>query len=258
MRKLCGDLTEEVQETMVEHTSAFRVRPGALASVAGLVIVPVVLAHILTFYLHRAFGTELTKDLKYFFYLDQERNLPTFFAVCLWLLNVALFLLLWNIRRREGRLQVIWLFLACLFCCLAIDEFAGIHEWLTPHVRLALGATGSLYYAWIVPYGLGVLLLAGVMLPVLRRLERRVALWYCAAAVLFVGGAVGMEMLAGLQQQTDARLESHRYFWLTTLEETLEMCGLTVLFYASLLQVQGKCREITFRFPPAGGPVDSA
>ena len=77
MRKLCGDLAEEVQETMVEHTSAFRVRPGALASVAGLVIVPVVLAHILTFYLHRAFGTELTKDLKYFFYLDQERNLPT-------------------------------------------------------------------------------------------------------------------------------------------------------------------------------------
>ncbi len=47
-----------------------------------------------------------------------------------------------------------------IYTFLAIDETAQIHEKLIAPIRVAFGLTGALYFAWVIPYGIGVLVLA--------------------------------------------------------------------------------------------------
>ena len=76
--------------------------------------------------------------------------------------------------------------------------------------------------------------------------ERR---WFLLSAALYVGGAVGMEMINGKFHETYGR-RNVPYHLLTALEETLELAGVTVFTYALLTYLMSLRATVTVRLVP--------
>lgn len=133
------------------------------------------------------------------FNLNEERNVPALFSTVLLLAAAAL---LWHIRahqqQRGARDVARWTVLAVGFVYIAIDEFGEFHELLIVPGRELLGgrSAGLFYYAWVIPATAIVLVLAGYFLGFLLRLPARTRLGFITGGLLFVGGAIGIEMLS--------------------------------------------------------------
>jgi len=184
----------------------------------------------MAYYLPEFPGRDLAASL---FYMDNEQNVPTLCSTLLLLVSAILCAMIAHAHHRErGSYVPHWVALALIFSVLALDEFASMHERATLKVRALLGIeSGALRWAWVVPAGLAVVIFVFVYLRFLGHLPRstRRGLW--AAGILFVGGAIGFEVLSGPSYVPGAEEQSMAYVFLTTLEETLELLGVTLLVY---------------------------
>ena len=142
------------------------------------------------------------------FELDEENNLPTWFSSFL-LLNNAFFLYL-IAREKKDKFRFHWLILAFGFLVLSIDEVAGVHESFNTAVDIN----------WAIPAGIVVMLVGLAYIPFLLSLPRRLAILFIVSGVLFVGGAIGVELLS-----EDMDDEAMPYGFATALEEGMEMLG---------------------------------
>ena len=184
------------------------------------------------------------------FDLKSEGNIPTFFSGCLFLINAILLTLFWQTQRHNGaRSQRIWLFLAVLFVFLAFDEDFQVHELLIDPLREGLGTSGVFYYAWVIAYGGAVVVLGLVFLPVWWRLSKSVKLWLALAAIVYLLGAVGLEMAGGAYYESIQGEGGIIYGALYTAEETLEMAGLIIFTYSLLLMIRKNSAGMTISIP---------
>jgi len=162
-------------------------------------------------------------DRTEYFLLAHERNPSTWVSAAALALAA---LLAWAVGR--GRRDVgTWNLVAVIFAVMSLDEVATFHERMA---ALPLPGIGSRGWA-----GAGLLLVALVGIRLVRwvlalQIDLRVAL--LAGGVLFVGGAVGIEVLAGNHQSAHGE---DTWFWvLSTVEENLELLGVLVVVRALL------------------------
>jgi len=101
-------------------------------------------------------------------------------------------------------------------------------------LRSALNTTGYFYYAWIIPYGIAVALLAIFLTPFLCRVGGKMVAWLGLSAATFLSGAVGLEMVSGRYLENVSEQKNLFYAFIVTGEESLEVVGLIMLIYASL------------------------
>ncbi len=203
---------------------------GSLVFVAGVLVVIHLLGVVSTY----AFGHGNVFGLVPFFNLDLEGNAPTWFSSVLAVVGAALFLLLWRQVLVDGKRSRAWLFLSFIFVYISIDEFTAIHERIILPVREGLDLSGLFYFAWVVPYGLAVAIIAVALAPFLRRLELEARRRFIVAAVVYLSGALGLELIGGrLFESLEGR--NLTYDLVVMCEETLEMAGLILLIRAQLL-----------------------
>ena len=154
------------------------------------------------------------------FDVDEENNLPTWFSEFLLLTATALLWLCASRKRRDGDPSIDhWYVLTIGFLLLAIDEVAGIHETINSLIDPTWAIGGGL-----LALGLGV-----GFIPFLRRLPRKTAILFVVAGAIYVGGAVGVEIIG---EPFDS--DSMTYNLLTALEEGMEMYGIIFFIYALL------------------------
>jgi hypothetical protein len=171
------------------------------------------------------------------FHLDREMNVPTAFSVVLLLTAALTAALLGNTHRATSliRLSAAWYVISALLVLMAIDEGSSLHERLVHPVRTWLGMKtyGALYFAWVIPVGLFALITGLCFIPFLRSLTRDIALRMVIAGLVFVSGAIGMEMLgAGTRESEGSSNVAYQLF--VHIEEALEMAGV-ILFIAAEL-----------------------
>ncbi|UHQ18324.1 hypothetical protein LVB87_08800 [Lysobacter sp. KIS68-7] len=219
-----------------------RVARALLAAFALLL-----LAHFAGLYLTFALHYGDPYGLIRMFNLALERNVPTLFECCLFLLASALFLLLARLPARDPKERRLWLVLAATFLFLAADEGLAIHERLIGPVRTHLHTSGLLFFAWVVPYLVAVLALAMWATPKFWRLGNRFRILFGLSAVVFLSGAVGMEMLGGQYYQANHETVDLTYRLYQTMEETLEAMGLILLVYTQLALIRTRATEASFR-----------
>jgi hypothetical protein len=239
---------------------AITVRAGTVAAVVGAAAAFLTLAGLAGQWVHYALGVEHSYGLVRSFDLDQEGNLATWFSVALLLANSLLFAAVAATRQRErkgddgGRRA--WAGLALLFLAMSAEEAAAIHEMTVLPLRQLLNAGGLLYYTWVVPGGILTLCIAAAYIPFLARLPARTRRLFVLAGLIYVGGAVGFEMIGGRYASLYST-DNFRYALIAHAEETLEMSGLVVLLYA-LLDYLGRCAgPISFRVSAAMPAVQS-
>ena len=171
-----------------------------------------------------------------YFNVGRERNIPTLYSVIA--LTVAATLLATNARHSwekcDGQHRY-WAGLGLIFLFLAFDEGTKIHEKTSNVIEQWITPQGYLYWLWVIPYGSAVLVLAAVYLRFMIRLSRTTRYYFILAALLFLGGAIGVDMLQAREAYLNIDSDyTILYCVLYSLEEFLEMIGVAVFIYALL------------------------
>lgn len=221
-----------------------QLNPKDVVHTLGTIIAGLVCAHLLAMLLKYGLGYDYAKGFVPMFLLHEEANVPTVFSAGLLGVGGLGFYLLdrWVPRAREGERH--WLVLTGVFVFLALDEAIKLHElWVSP-VRSALNTSGIFYYAWVIPYGIGIIVLGIYLLPRLLRLEREIRFLFFAAAGVYVFGAMGMEFVEGYFAGTESLILGIA----VTVEESFEMIGLVTLLYAQMRLLEARSVELRIRF----------
>lgn len=182
------------------------------------------------------------------FQFDAEMSIPAWYSGALMLIAAVLLLVCSAIARTIRPSEFIWwLLLGVGFIYLSADEVAGIHERVGQIAALYVATSGVLSFTWLIVGIPAVLAAAALFLPFLLRMDRRPRWMLMAAGALFVGGAVGFEMLGGLAASSLGK-DSAVYLVVVCLEESLELAGLTLLVSALLLRLRDDCRQVALEF----------
>lgn len=219
-------------------TINFKVNKKTYLRLLFFVIILLLIGHFLSVYLLVDDPYILKKGGFYekvvrYFNFDTEANLPTFFSSLLLLFNGLLLAFIGFAEKQNNRKFMPWLGLSFIFIFLSIDEIITIHEHLMGVSRALFNATGYFYFAWVIPYGIIIILLGAIYIRFMLRLPKKTLVLFILAAIVFVSGAIGMELFGGMEVYT--RGKNHlSYHLMYTLEELLEMVGSAIFCFALL------------------------
>ena len=134
-------------------------------------------------------------------------------------------------RDSSAPFQPHWWGLTIIFAYISIDEFVGIHEEMNAWFDLS----GTLYFGWVIPASILVTIFVLAYLRFLLHLPASTRFAFVRAGAVFVGGAVGIELLLGYWTDPYGS-RNLGYAIIDWVEETMEMCG-AALFISALLAV---------------------
>ena len=162
--------------------------------------------------------------------LSEEANVPTWYSS---MLLFACALVLASITSVATSARKQWAVLAALFGYMSLDETAQIHERLNSLEWLS-SLKGVFYFGWIIPAGIIVLIVGAAYLPFVFRLPPATRRRFIVAGVIYVGGALVMEMPLGVWSTKHGE-DNLGYALIDAVEETMEMIGAS-LFLVALLR----------------------
>jgi hypothetical protein len=230
--------------------SAVTVRASVVSRVLGAVAAILVVAHVIGQVTKHVVGYPSVYGLVPLFDLDLERNVPSLFSTLLLFCAAMLLALITAVKSRDGDPDgVKWAILSLGFLFMTVDEAVGLHETLTLPVRTALGEgrLGIFNYAWVVA-GLVVVAIVGVtFFGFLFRLPPKTRRRFIVAATVYLGGALGVELITGAYAERYAT-NTLAYTMVVGVEETLEMAGSILFIRALLLYLGDRYRELHVRF----------
>lgn len=216
------------------ETTVFRLRPGRIAAFLWTASFLVIALGLFREWYVTVFGFEtIAEDMRHLAF-NAEYCLPAWYTSLVLALSGALLAIVTASAARKGENYLFhWAILAVMFVGLSIDEATGVHELAIDPLRNELGLSGFFHFGWVIPGMVLVTLVGLAYLPFLLAQPDRTRLVFFTAGLLYVGGALGMELVGGklLTLYGEASLA---YQVAYCIEETLEILGAT-LFAAGLL-----------------------
>jgi hypothetical protein len=166
---------------------------------------------------------------------NKEHNIPTAFAS---LLMVFAALLLFYIGLNPFTTQYAkhWFALGLVFIFLALDEYFTIHDGLSKDFRGMVKEYDFLYFAWVVPYSVFLIVFAIVFYKFFFALPQRFRKLFAVSGGLFILGSMGFEMIGAPRKLNYGRIDA-LYAMYTTIEEALEFIGMLLFNYSLLAYI---------------------
>lgn len=208
-------------------------------------------AFLVTQTIRIALGHNFLMGLTPLFHLDWEANLPAWYSSVSLLVAASLAAVIALSIRKSGQSSAgYWFGIALIFTFLSADEAAGMHELLAIPFRTLLNAKGFLFFTWVVPAAGALLILTLIYARWFFRLPSFMRRLSAAAAIVYLGGAIGMELIGGFLAERSG-FETPQYMLVMTIEETMEMSGVVIWIYALLRYAESVGAEITLSFRPS-------
>jgi hypothetical protein len=184
------------------------------------------------------FGIDL---LRQSFYTDSEANVPTYFNTIILFIPSMLFAVIgaWKLSIKD-KFKYQWVGLSLVFLYLSMDEASVLHEKLIAPMRLLFNYErfgGVFYFAWVVPGMAAILFFLLAYLRFFIHLENKFKFLFFISLAIYVSGIIGGEMLSGHFAGTIG-FKNFTYAAYTSLEESLEWIGCSLLIYSLLKYIQ--------------------
>lgn len=178
-------------------------------------------------------GYPSTFGLVELFDIDVEGSVPCYFSALMLLLASGLCAL--HAKALTHHATRNWWLLAVVFSVMSIDEIVGYHESWSGRLQNSFDTGGVFHFAWVVPAMVLVAVFALSQVQFLRTVAPSLAKGLLVAGAVYVGGALGMEMLGGLAVESLGTGDNRIYDGIVVVEEGLEMLGLVLLIRALLV-----------------------
>lgn len=187
--------------------------------------------------------------------LRVEGNIPTWYQESTLLLCSMVAGVIAFMKRGMGRDSRVrqWSALSIVFACLSLDEATGIHETWNEPLRAALNTGGYFYFPWVIPGIAFVVVFDLAFLGFLAALPAKTRRLFIVAGAVYVGGALGMEMLQGHHYSLYGPDLGYALIW--TVGEILEMTGVMVYFYALASYLISLLKQVHVHFDDEEGTV---
>ncbi len=212
------------------------------------IIFILLLLNIITINLLPTFNYNYDRTAIRLFNFDTEQNVPTLFSFLILAISACLLMHIAKSFKKLNKEFKGWLFLAYIFTFLSLDEALSLHEIISSLLQKNLGFEGFLYYTWVIPYGLLILVTLTLITKILINLPRNILKLFLLSGFIFVIGAIGFEMLES-DIHADIGKNNMQYNILYTIEESLEMIGVSLFIYSLLKYIAiNKLTEITINF----------
>jgi hypothetical protein len=230
-------------------------RPSFVARSLGLVALALVVASTAGKLAVHLTSNPYVRSAASMFDVDLEGNFPTAFSALLLLFAALLLAIITLLERKRASSEVLyWATLSIGFFFMAFDESFRFHEKLNLVMKsfLDFDHYGILYFSWVVP-GIGLVVVLGLVFArFLAKLPAQTRVSFLIAATLYLGGAIGIELVGGRLME----LHGHNYLSYkvaATTEEGLEMVGAIVFIWALIVYMAANYRDVSFRFEESVG-----
>ncbi|EMR03866.1 hypothetical protein [Cesiribacter andamanensis] len=216
---------------------------GILCSVIALLLIMHLIFGVYANYYLNATAYGLV-DL---FNMDQEHNIPTLFSSLMLLTCSLLLLLIATAKRKDGNKEHwYWHGMAAVFLFLSVDEITSLHERFNGPIRNALETSGALHFAWVIPYALLLLALAGLYARfVFKILPGQTRTLMILSAAIFIGGALGLELLGSYYFSKTGEIDL-TFALMATVEEVMEMFGVVLFIYTLMRYLATEHKSLYF------------
>lgn len=165
------------------------------------------------------------------FDLGHEPSIPAFYSASVMLITGIFLLFVAQVDRQRKKPHRFWYLLSVLFVALSIDEAALFHE-MADSAMSMLNLNRYLYFSWVVPGTIFAAIVGIGSLRFLLTLPPRTYRWMIASGIVFVTGAVGMELIAGVifsnSASEEEAIRSVAHVVVQAIEEGLEMVGIAM------------------------------
>lgn len=210
-----------------------RLSSGTVIRVFSWLIAILLAGHLIGQVIRIETGHDSVFGLIPLFDFYDEANLPTWTSNILLVASSFMLLLIGLATRAKGGRYVLhWFGLAVIFLFLAADEVADIHP-----IAGRIAASGgdfkdTLQSVWVVPYAALVLAVGVVYLRFLFSLPIRTVVMFAIAAVGFVFGTIGLEVIEDRYLLGGGSSYDATFMLLVTIEELLELTSIALFLYA--------------------------
>ncbi|NJM98052.1 MAG: hypothetical protein HC800_13675, partial [Phormidesmis sp. RL_2_1] len=169
--------------------------------------------------------------------LNREKNIPTAFSALLLLICAVLLRQIYRAKQGDEFFSY-WRGLSIIFFGMTIDECLIIHEHVGEVIDMFIRYKGIFYYSWLIPGILFVLAFTFVYLRFIAHLPPATRRRFVIAGVVYLAGAVGMEMISGYYVSHYGYSNRELRAILNGIEEVIEMLGAVYFIRALLLYLQ--------------------
>ncbi len=178
------------------------------------------------------------------FDFEVEASLPAWYSSFTLLLCSGLLVVIAGTKKQAGeRYSRHWYTLSSILLLMSIDETVTIHEKVGSAVRGWLHVGGVLYYAWVIPAAVFLLVFALVMYKFFFDLPFRTRWLFLIAGIIYVGGALVLETVEGYHNYHYSTSDATSAI-LGSGQELLEMLGILVFIYALLSYISIHLRRV--------------
>lgn len=218
------------------------VSPRKIAKLLISIILGLTMIHCLLQFIEDGLDFTQIHTLRRFFDFELDSNVPTWYSsITLFISSLLLSLIAIAKKQTKDYFALHWKFLAIIFTFLSLDEVAMFHEKSGKllEVLFPVKFDGWLYFQWVL-IGIPVTLIIFIAYyKFIVHLPAKTRNLFLLAGALYIGGALGLEILAGHQQSLGVNTNSTILYELfTTIEELWEKLGVMVFIYALLSYVE--------------------
>jgi hypothetical protein len=253
-RVTTAERTRDAEPGIESHQPAIQITlPQTLIiRILSVLIIAFVVAHMVfsinRYMIHGSFFA--ADNLYVVFDLWAESSIPSWYSVALLLACAALLGVIAVAKRRAAdRFARHWLGLALIFLALSIDDAADLHGHTSYKLQEMFETGGFLAYAWVIPAGIACAVVGLAYLRFLVELPPAIRWRFVIGGVLFLTGALVMEMIEG-RYDTQHGVENMPYRIMVAIEESLEMAGIVIFISALMTYLSGLGEKVEFRIRP--------